>query len=173
MLDALERDCAVGISIGNYLSSFRIGGHAITLWGYLHDTSASPYSKEAYPAIFISDSDSDKYDGALRRQAPNRLRVMMMDGMFDGFGADSWELDYPSTFPWRLESVTVLEPYRAELEQDASGTHNKNTSADFSVQDLYVRASTFDDLELGIDTIPANQSFKIGGIALNKQRSGH
>ena len=104
MLDALERDCAVGISIGNYLSSFRIGGHAITLWGYLHDTSASPYSKEAYPAIFISDSDSDKYDGALRRQAPNRLRVMMMDGMFDGFGADSWELDYPSTFPWRLES---------------------------------------------------------------------
>lgn len=167
VLDALERDCAVGISIGNYLSSFRIGGHAITLWGYLHDTSASPYSKEAYPAIFISDSDSDKYDGALRRQAPNRLRVMMMDGMFDGFGADSWELDYPSTFPWRLESVTVLEPYRAELEQDASGTHNKNTSADFSVQDLYVRASTFDDLELGIDTIPANQSFKIGGIALN------
>ena len=167
VLDALERDCAVGISIGNYLSSFRIGGHAITLWGYLHDKSASPYSKEAYPAIFISDSDSDKYDGALRRQAPNRLRVMMMDGMFDGFGADSWELDYPSTFPWRLESVTVLEPYRAELEQDASGTHNKNTSADFSVQDLYVRASTFDDLELGIDTIPANQSFKIGGIALN------
>lgn len=167
VLDALERDCAVGISIGNYLSSFRIGGHAITLWGYLHDTSASPYSKEAYPAIFISDSDSDKYDGALRRQAPNRLRVMMMDGMFDGFGADSWELDYPSTFPWRLESFTVLEPYRAELEQDASGTHNKNTSADFSVQDLYVRASTFDDLELGIDTIPANQSFKIGGIALN------
>lgn len=167
VLDALERDCAVGISIGNYLSSFRIGGHAITLWGYLHDTSASPYSKEAYPAIFISDSDSDKYDGALRRQAPNRLRVMMMDGMFDGFGADSWELDYPSTFPWRLESVTVLEPYRAELEQDASGTHNKNISADFSVQDLYVRASTFDDLELGIDTIPANQSFKIGGIALN------
>lgn len=66
VLDALERDCAVGISIGNYLSSFRIGGHAITLWGYLHDTSASPYSKEAYPAIFISDSDSDKYDGALR-----------------------------------------------------------------------------------------------------------
>lgn len=167
VLDALERDCAVGISIGNYLSSFRIGGHAITLWGYLHDTSASPYSKEAYPAIFISDSDSDKYDGALRRQAPNRLRVMMMDGMFDGFGADSWELDYPSTFPWRLESFTVLEPYRAELEQDASGTHNKNTSADFSVQDLYVRASTFDDLELGVDTIPANQSFKIGGIALN------
>lgn len=167
VLDALERDCAVVISIGNYLSSFRIGGHAITLWGYLHDTSASPYSKEAYPAIFISDSDSDKYDGALRRQAPNRLRVMMMDGMFDGFGADSWELDYPSTFPWRLESFTVLEPYRAELEQDASGTHNKNTSADFSVQDLYVRASTFDDLELGIDTIPANQSFKIGGIALN------
>lgn len=167
VLDALERDCAVGISIGNYLSSFRIGGHAITLWGYLHDTSASPYSEEAYPAIFISDSDSDKYDGALRRQAPNRLRVMMMDGMFDGFGADSWELDYPSTFPWRLESFTVLEPYRAELEQDASGTHNKNASADFSVQDLYVRASTFDDLELGIDTIPANQSFKIGGIALN------
>lgn len=167
VLDALERDCAVGISIGNYLSSFRIGGHAITLWGYLHDTSASPYSKEAYPAIFISDSDSDKYDGALRRQAPNRLRVMMMDGMFDGFGADSWELGYPSTFPWRLESFTVLEPYRAELEQDASGTHNKNISADFSVQDLYVRASTFDDLELGIDTIPANQSFKIGGIALN------
>lgn len=167
VLDALERDCAVGISIGNYLSSFRIGGHAITLWGYLHDTSASPYSKEAYPAIFISDSDSDKYDGALRRQAPNRLRVMMMDGMFDGFGADSWELDYPSTFPWRLESFTVLEPYRAGLEQDASGTHNKNTSADFSVQDLYVRASTFDDLELGVDTIPANQSFKIGGIALN------
>lgn len=167
VLAALERDCAVGISIGNYLSSFRIGGHAITLWGYLHDTSASPYSKEAYPAIFISDSDSDKYDGELRRQAPNRLRVMMMDGVFDGFGADSWELDYPSWFPWRLESFTVLEPYRAELERDASGTHNKNTSPDISVQNLNVRASTFANLDLGIDTISAGQAFKISGNAEN------
>ena len=68
VFDALERDCAVGISIGNYISWLRSGGHAITLWGYMRDTSASPYSKEAYPAIFISDSDSDKYDGNLRRK---------------------------------------------------------------------------------------------------------
>ena len=166
-LDALERDCAVGISIGNYISSLRSGGHAITLWGYMRDTSASPYSKEAYPAIFISDSDSDKYDGNLRREAPNRLRVMMMDGMFDGFGDDSWELDYPSWFPWRLESFTVLEPYSEEIEKDTSGTRNKNGTADLSVQDLNVCASTFADLNLGIDTISAGQAFKISGIAKN------
>ena len=167
VFDALERDCAVGISIGNYISWLRSGGHAITLWGYMRDTSASPYSKEAYPAIFISDSDSDKYDGALRRQAPNRLRVMMMDGMFDGFGDDSWELDYPSWFPWRLESFTVLEPYSEEIEKDTSGTRNKNGTADLSVQDLNVCASTFADLNLGIDTISAGQAFKISGIAKN------
>lgn len=167
VFDALERDCAVGISIGNYISWLRSGGHAITLWGYMRDTSASPYSKEAYPAIFISDSDSDKYDGNLRRQAPNRLRVMMMDGMFDGFGDDSWELDYPSWFPWRLESFTVLEPYSEEIEKDTSGTRNKNGTADLSVQDLNVCASTFADLNLGIDTISAGQAFKISGIAKN------
>lgn len=166
-LDALERDCAVGISIGNYISWLRSGGHAITLWGYMRDTSASPYSKEAYPAIFISDSDSDKYDGNLRREAPNRLRVMMMDGMFDDFGDDSWELDYPSWFPWRLESFTVLEPYSEEIEKDTSGTRNKNGTADLSVQDLNVCASTFADLNLGIDTISAGQAFKISGIAKN------
>lgn len=167
VFDALERDCAVGISIGNYISWLRSGGHAITLWGYMRDTSASPYSKEAYPAIFISDSDSDKYDGNLRREAPNRLRVMMMDGMFDGFGDDSWELDYPSWFPWRLESFTVLEPYSEEIEKDTSGTRNKNGTADLSVQDLNVCASTFADLNLGIDTISAGQAFKISGIAKN------
>ena len=167
VFDALERDCAVGISIGNYISWLRSGGHAITLWGYMRDTSASPYSKEAYPAIFISDSDSDKYDGALRRQAPNRLRVMMMDGMFDGFGDDSWELDYPSWFPWRIDSFTVLEPYSEEIEKDTSGTRNKNGTADLSVQDLNVCASTFADLNLGIDTISAGQAFKISGIAKN------
>ena len=167
VFDALERDCAVGISIGNYISWLRSGGHAITLWGYMRDTSASPYSKEAYPAIFISDSDSDKYDGNLRREAPNRLRVMMMDGMFDGFGDDSWELDYPSWFPWRIESFTVLEPYSEEIEKDTSGTRNKNGTADLSVQDLNVCASTFADLNLGIDTISAGQAFKISGIAKN------
>ena len=167
VFDALERDCAVGISIGNYISWLRSGGHAITLWGYMRDTSASPYSKEAYPAIFISDSDSDKYDGNLRREAPNRLRVMMMDGMFDGFGDDSWELDYPSWFPWRIDSFTVLEPYSEEIEKDTSGTRNKNGTADLSVQDLNVCASTFADLNLGIDTISAGQAFKISGIAKN------
>lgn len=167
VFDALERDCAVGISIGNYISWLRSGGHAITLWGYMRDTSASPYSKEAYPAIFISDSDSDKYDGNLRRKAPNRLRVMMMDGMFDGFGDDSWELDYPSWFPWRIDSFTVLEPYSEEIEKDTSGTRNKNGTADLSVQDLNVCASTFADLNLGIDTISAGQAFKISGIAKN------
>lgn len=167
VFDALERDCAVGISIGNYISSFRVGGHAITLWGYLHDTAASPYSKEAYPAVFISDSDSDKYDGNLRREAPNRLRVMMMDGMFNGFGNDSWELDYPSWFPWRIDSFTVLEPFSTDLEKDTAGTRNKNTTTDFSVQDLCVRTSTFDNLDLSIYTIPADQAFRISGIAMN------
>ena len=167
VFDALERDCAVGISIGNYISWLRSGGHAITLWGYMRDTSASPYSKEAYPAIFISDSDSDKYDGALRRQAPNRLRVMMMDGMFDGFGDDSWELDYPSWFPWRIDSFTVLEPYSEEIEKDTSGTHDKYASLDFSVQDLCVRFSIFDEMDLSIYTIPAGQSIRINGSVVN------
>ena len=92
---------------------------------------------------------------------------MMMDGMFDGFGDDSWELDYPSWFPWRLESFTVLEPYSEEIEKDTSGTRNKNGTADLSVQDLNVCASTFADLNLGIDTISAGQAFKISGIAKN------
>ena len=167
VFDALERDCAVGISIGNYISWLRSGGHAITLWGYMRDTSASPYSKEAYPAIFISDSDSDKYDGNLRRKAPNRLRVMMMDGMFDGFGDDSWELDYPSWFPWRIDSFTVLEPYSEEIEKDTSGTHDKYASLDFSVQDLCVRFSIFDEMDLSIYTIPAGQSIRINGSVVN------
>ena len=167
VFDALERDCAVGISIGNYISSFRSGGHAITLWGYMRDTSASPYSKEAYPAIFISDSDSDKYDGELRRKAPNRLRVMMMDGMFDGFGDDSWELDYPSMFPWRIDSFTVLEPYSDTLEKDASGTHDKYASLDFSVQNLSIRSSIFENMDLNIDTIPAGQDIRISFYVVN------
>ena len=167
VFDALERDCAVGISIGNYISWLRSGGHAITLWGYMRDTSASPYSKKAYPAIFISDSDSDKYDGNLRREAPNRLRVMMMDGMFDGFGDDSWELDYPSTFPWRIDSFTVLEPYSEEIEKDTSGTHDKYAFLDFSVQDLCVRSSIFDEMDLSIYTIPTGQSIRINGSVVN------
>ena len=166
VFDALERDCAVGISIGNYISWLRSGGHAITLWGYMRDTSVSPFSKEAYPAIFISDSDSDKYDGALRREAPNRLRIMMMDGMFDGFGDDSWELDYPSWFPWRLESFTILEPFSEELI-DTEGTHDKYASLDFSVQDLCVRSSIFNEMGLSIYTVPTGQNIRITGSVVN------
>ena len=71
-LDQLKEGAAVGLGLGWYRTPyFREGGHAITLWGIVYDTSRSPTANNYYVSLLVSDSD-DNYGGGVN--APNLLK---------------------------------------------------------------------------------------------------
>ena len=127
-LQHLREGWGVSLLIGWYYdSAYRNGGHLITLWGYVEDTAAR--GRERYPALIVSDSDSDIVTGADRRDAPNRYRILMSDP-YDDFGLETWRLDYAETYDALLEDFCCLRPRSPEIGTEQSGTKNKFTTAD-------------------------------------------
>ncbi len=121
----LRSDYAIGLSIGWYGQSVgsklgtRLGGHAITCWGYIYDTSYSSSSTSYYVSLLITDSDDSLYDG---RSALNQLRtndltwdsvnsLYCMEG-YSGSGYYAW-----------LEGYVYLAPYTTscDLKTENSG----------------------------------------------------
>lgn len=125
--DHLRDGWGVSILIGWYRNGYRTGGHLITLWGYIEDTAAS--GRERYPALIISDSDSDIVTGAERRDAPNRYRLLMADP-YDEFDMDTYALDYDENTVAILEDFCALMPYSDDIERETAGTKNKFTTPD-------------------------------------------
>ena len=118
----------VSILIGWYYnSSYRNGGHLIALWGYIEDTAAQ--GRARYPALIVSDSDSDIVTGADRRDAPNRYRILMSDP-YDKFGMDTYSLDYDAEYNALLEDFCCLQPWSPEVATEQYGTKNKFTAPD-------------------------------------------
>ena len=113
----------------------RVGGHAVTLWGYVRKDGADTgtFAKDNYVALIISDSDSDPVDGLSeaqkyagqsgRRAAPNKLRILYMSAE-DNMPFDSWLFDYADgSYDGILESFVRLEPYSESVQKDG-GTKN-------------------------------------------------
>ncbi|MBE7004323.1 MAG: hypothetical protein E7425_08590 [Ruminococcaceae bacterium] len=114
VFDLLKQGYAAGLTLGWYYDrgTFeRGGGHMVTLWGYVaaKNPSAS-FNKADYPALLVTDSDSDKNTDN-RRTAPNRLRLLPMEPF-----EDTWRLGYRSNDDYYesiplLDGITVLRPY--------------------------------------------------------------
>ncbi len=117
----------VSISIGWYRNGIRNGGHAITLWGYVEDRSQD--GKERFPALIISDSDSDIWLGAERRDIENEYRLLMTDP-YNDYDLDTFELDYSMNSKALLDGFVCLMPYSEDIETERTGTMNKFNAPD-------------------------------------------
>ena len=151
VMEKLREGYGIGVSFGFYLSWLRQGGHAVTLWGYIRDITQNSWSKQAYTALFLSDSDSDKVQYQPRRSAPDNLTLMPLTP-FVNLNLDSWLLDgYTDWFyDAVLEGFTVLAPYSAQPEM--SGSKNRFTHPDLVLEDLRVSSSSIQAANLNLTT---------------------
>lgn len=136
--DALKEGAGVAMAVGWYRSSgSRNGGHAITLWGYVRDTSyLDRCDPDAYTAMLISDSDSDVTYGNNRRTAPNVIRLLPL-GKYNN---QLWKVGYysdGSSTTGVLEDFVVLEPYSSSISTESTGNRNKLTTADLLCSEIY------------------------------------
>ena len=121
----------------------RMGGHAITLWGYICDKDYDINDAEYYTGLIVSDSDSDMQASENRRSAPNKLCVLNMSPFTD-FGYDAWRFD--DFHGGVLEDFLLLKPYSddIEYETDVNASLDRFTSADLTVKKLYISNDSFD-----------------------------
>ena len=75
----MKDGCAIGFDIHFYADGrpTEASAHALTFMGYIRDTSKE--GGDALRAIFYSDSDNDKTDGAARSELPNSLSLMNVE----------------------------------------------------------------------------------------------
>ncbi|MDR2168551.1 MAG: fibronectin type III domain-containing protein, partial [Planctomycetaceae bacterium] len=75
-VDKLKDNAAIGLSIGWFSSSHdRTGGHAITMWGVIYDTSKSSTNNDYYVSLLVSDSDDNKNNGANAKNVLKSLNI--------------------------------------------------------------------------------------------------
>ena len=145
--DALDKGYGLGIAIAWMQDGIRVGGHAITLWGYIIDKDFAETDPQRYKAFIVSDSDSDMTEDTNRRVAPNKLSVLNMVPYRDG-GINSWYFEgYSGSNNGVLESFTALAPYSDDIkyETDLDATLNPFTDFDFFVNDLWLSNDSLDE----------------------------
>ncbi len=112
----LQNHCGVGVGLGWYPNGYnsdRSGGHAITAWGYIYDTSVDETNPAYYTSLLLSDSD-DNY--GMGRSAPNVLTAKPI--IWDA-SANTYELDYDlnsSTHDAWLENFAILQAHELPVK---------------------------------------------------------
>lgn len=144
----LEQGCGIGVSLALYHNGGSAGGHAVTCWGFIEDTSVNSDDPARYTHIFLTDSDSDEQRDTDRRDAPNILNVYSLTA--DDSGNYWFSIGEDSTFRYdaMIADYTWLLPYSADLpkETDAGATRDKTTTADLCVSDCYIGTDFESDL---------------------------
>lgn len=145
--DALDNGYGLGISLGWYQEEVRLGGHAITLWGYIIDKDFAETDLQHYKALIVSDSDNDMTEDTNRRVAPNKLNVLNMAPYQYG-KRNSWYFEnYYGSNNGVLEDFTALAPYSddIEYETDLDATLNHFTNLDFFVNGLWLSNDSLEE----------------------------
>ncbi len=150
-IEKLREGYGVGLGVDIFTTSGSyMGGHAVTMWGYITDNDYTPDDPAYYDMLMITDSDSDKsIEGIDRRESENILNLYSLS--YDNRTHNT--TDY-STLAYAtsinrilLSSYTYLMPYSDEIEreQSESATKNKSSDPDIAVSECYL-SSDEDDL---------------------------
>ncbi|MGN0181034.1 MAG: hypothetical protein ACI4DP_01240 [Candidatus Ornithomonoglobus sp.] len=160
MTDALEGGSGIALSVGWMdENANRMGGHSITMWGYICDRNFSAQDKDYYKAVIISDSDSDMVADENRRMAPNKLRVLNLLP-YSKAGYDTWQFD--GYYGGIIEMAIMLEPYSddTEFETDTRASLNKFIDADLTVSKIYV-SNDGEDKHFFLNACAENESIYV------------
>lgn len=154
-INQLENGCGMGLGI-SWLDNDgnRLGGHAITCWGYICDKDLAQEDRGYYQALIVSDSDSDMQADPNRRTAPNKLQVLNMS-VYQDDKYDSWKFDGYGGLGV-LEDFVTLIPYSddVESETDSSATLDKTTTPDLIITDMIMTNDALDTSYQGDNFTP-------------------
>ena len=121
MLDRLKSGCGVSPGVGIIYDGEAYGGHTVTLWGYVLDTSLDANDPNRCRAVFITDSDSDMTEKTDRTKSVNLLEmypVCTRDG--------SVCFEYGNGVTAVFEDYTYLLPCSTEVPQEREVTAARN-----------------------------------------------
>ena len=140
MLDCLKKGRGVSPGIGIYYEGQQYGGHAITLWGYVLDTSLAENDVNRYRSVFITDSDSDMTEKKDRSKSGN---ILDMYPVFEQDGKICF--DYGDGMTAAFEDFTYLQPYSSKVprEKDLATMRNKIQYPDLSFGMVYLSDSKY------------------------------
>lgn len=134
----MTKGTATGLGIFMYdLDSEFIGGHAVTLMGYIRDTVKAGI--DSLKALFISDSDNNKFEEDTRPAIIDSVTMVALedveynDVMVKQLGS------YMSDTYALLLDYTTLAPYSASVPKESKGTKNPLTTVDYSAERTEVR----------------------------------
>lgn len=129
---------ATGLGIFMYdLESKYLGGHAITLMGYIRDTVEAGI--DSLKALFISDSDNNKHEKSNREDAVDSVTMVSLNDV-NYMGTMVKELgNYKSDTFSVLLDYTTLEPFSDSVPKESSGSRDPLTNVDYSAERTEVR----------------------------------
>lgn len=139
---SLYRGCGVSLSANIYRQGEDLGGHAVTCWGFVMDSSFPEDDISRYCGVFITDSDSDELYNADRRDAQNIMSFYSLTPYQAG-GYNSYSFNISERQTAVLRDAAVLRPYSEELtrETDPKATRNRITTPDLAVNTFYLNSA--------------------------------
>lgn len=155
-----------GISLGILLydSHNNSGGHAISMWGTVIDTSLAETDPKRYKSIFITDSDSHMAEGTDRRSAQNVMSLYNIDSSSGRF-----TFNYYDDVTAVLDDYTYLVPYskKVPVETDLTTYRDKTRYPDLAVILPYISDTDATDVQKELYESGANVNFgcSIGSTA--------
>lgn len=175
--ELLREGCGVALGVEVFVNNTHAGGHEVTMWGAVFDEAYEPDQPAYYDMLFITDSDSDKYnaDYTDRRQAKNEMDLYKLS-YFDEeiYGESTSTMSYfDGQNTCALYDIDWIIPYseKEETESDELATKDKTTTKDIAISDVFLSNSTggsyTDEFMLG-DTVYINPTIKnVGDYAFS------
>ncbi|MBR1483029.1 MAG: hypothetical protein IJ598_08710, partial [Ruminococcus sp.] len=136
MIDLLKSGYGISPGVGISSGGVTGGGHAITLWGVVTDTSLPEDDPNHLRAVLITDSDSDmteKTDHAKSKNIMNLYPIYLNQ-------AGQFSFDYANDLTASFEDFTYLAPYSSSLprERDLATMRNKVKYPDLCFDQVYL-----------------------------------
>ena len=121
LLQLLREGYAVGLSLDIYTNGSQSGGHAVTAWGAVVDSSLPADDPGRYVSLFITDSDSYESQSESRPDASNVMNVFPLS-YYDGGDSTYYYFSYSSRTLALIYHYVYLAPFdepAAETDPDA------------------------------------------------------
>ena len=145
MEERLRNGYGISPGIGIYRNGELRGSHAITLWGFVTDTSLDKNNINRFRNVFISDSDSDMVEKTDRTLADNKIH--MKPAYDDGKGRLCFDYDeYEEPLKAVFEDYNYLMPYKSDIprEQNMSTSRNKVKNPDLTFGQMTLSENKYD-----------------------------
>lgn len=142
LFNSLRHGCGVTLNLDIYQGSEDLGGHAVTLWGFVLDDDYPETDQAHYDSILVTDSDSDEIYGE-RRSAKDVMGLYALSSYQSG-DYDYYSFDITATLTAYLTDSLILQPYSEELSKETSTKASRNRLAhpDMAIYQCFLTDAT-------------------------------